>query len=63
VNENYNHMSSSDSEKLLKLLTEFEDLFDGTLGNRGTEPVSSKGKEQSHITIGLFQLQNAIKKL
>jgi hypothetical protein len=35
----------SDQEKLLKLLTEFEDLFDGTLGDWDTEPVSSKLKE------------------
>ncbi len=30
---------------MLKLLTKFEDLFDGTLGDWDTEPVSLKLKE------------------
>ena len=45
ANENCNHMSTSDQEKLLKLLTEFEDLFDGTLGDWDTEHVSFKLRE------------------
>ena len=39
------HLSVPDQEKLLKLLTEFKDLFDGTLGDWDTEPVSLKLKE------------------
>ena len=38
-------MSVPDQEKLLKLLTKFEDLFDGTLGDWDIEPVSLKLKE------------------
>ena len=37
---NCNHLSVSDQEMLLKLLIEFEDLFDGTLGDWNTELVS-----------------------
>ena len=33
VKENCNHLSASDQEKLPKLFTEFEDLFDRTLGD------------------------------
>ena len=32
-------------KRLLELLTEFEELFDGTLGNWNTEPVSFELKE------------------
>ena len=45
VTENCKHLSVPDQEKLLKLLTEFEDLFDGTLGDWDTAPVSLKLKE------------------
>ncbi len=45
VAENCKHLSVLDQKKLLKLLTEFEDLFDGTLGNQDTKPVSLKLKE------------------
>jgi hypothetical protein len=45
VIENCSHLSTSNQEKLLKLLTEFEDLFDGTLGDWDTEPVSLKLRE------------------
>ena len=45
VTDNCKHLSVPDQEKLLKLLTEFEDLFDGTLGEGDTEPVSLKLKE------------------
>ena len=45
VTEHCTHLSIPDQEKLLKLLTEFEDLFDGTLGDWDTEPVSLKLKE------------------
>ena len=33
VNEHCRHLTSSNQEKLLKLLIEFEDLFEGTLGD------------------------------
>jgi hypothetical protein len=39
------HLNNSDQEKLLKLHKEFEDLFDRTLGDWDTEPVSLKLKE------------------
>ena len=39
------HLNNSDQEKLLKLLTEFEDLFDRTLGDWDTEPASLKLKQ------------------
>jgi len=39
------HLNNSDQEKLLKLRTEFEDLFDRTLGDWDTKPVSLKRKE------------------
>ena len=42
VTNNCKHLSIPDQEKLLKLLTEFEDLFNGTLGDWDTEPVSLK---------------------
>ena len=45
VADNCKHLSVPDQEKLLKLLTEFEDLFDGTLGDWDTELVSLKLKE------------------
>ena len=34
------HLSQSDQKKLLELLQQFEELFDGTLGDWRTEPVS-----------------------
>ena len=34
------HLSLPDQNKLLDLLTKYEDLFDGTLGDWNTEPVS-----------------------
>jgi hypothetical protein len=43
--EHYRHLNSSDQIKLPKLLTAFEDLFDGTLCDWDTEPVSLKLKE------------------
>jgi hypothetical protein len=45
VTEICKHLSIPDQEKLLKLLTEFEDHFDGTLGDWDTEPISLKLKE------------------
>ena len=45
ITDNCKHLSVPDQKKLLKLLTEFEDLFDGTLSDWDTEPVSLKLKE------------------
>jgi hypothetical protein len=40
VKNNCSHISPKDQHKLLELLLEFEELFDGTLGDWDTEPVS-----------------------
>ena len=45
VKSNCSHLSSNKQFKLLEVLIEFEDLFDGTLGDWDTEPVSFKLKE------------------
>ena len=45
VSANCTHLSLQDQNKLLELLTEFEELFDGTLGDWNTEPVSFELKE------------------
>ncbi len=45
ITDNCKHLSVPDQKKLLKLLTKFEDLFDGTLGDWDTEVVSLKLKE------------------
>ncbi len=45
VTENCKHWSVPDQEALLKLLTEFEVFFDGTLGDWDIEPVSLKLEE------------------
>ena len=39
------NLSSNKQAKLLEVLTEFEDLFDGILGDWDTEPVSFELKE------------------
>jgi hypothetical protein len=40
VKNNCAHLSAKDQQKLLELLLEFEELFDGTLGDWDTEHVS-----------------------
>ena len=45
VSANCTHLSLQDQNLLLELLTEFEELFDGTLGDWNTEPVSFELKE------------------
>ena len=45
VSDNCTHLSSNDQIKLLRLLTEFESLFDGTLGAWRTTPVTFELKE------------------
>ena len=39
THKNYNHLSSSERAKLLKLLQKYEDLFDGALGDFQTDQV------------------------
>jgi hypothetical protein len=40
VRENCKHLSADQKKKLLQLLTKYESLFDGTLGDWKTKPVS-----------------------
>jgi hypothetical protein len=39
------HLSADQQKKLLQLLTKYESLFDGTLGDWKTKPVSFQLKE------------------
>ena len=45
VNDNCPHLNRADKQKLLKLLQDFEQLFDGTLGDWRTEPAHLELKE------------------
>ena len=45
VHDHCHHLSSQQKNKLLRLLIEFEPLFDGTLGDFKTDPVSFQLKE------------------
>ena len=45
VNDNCSHLSSTQKDELLDLLLKYESLFDGTLGDWKTEPVSLELKE------------------
>ena len=45
IKNNCSHLSPEEQLKLLEVLTEFEDLFDGTLGDWNTDPVSFELKE------------------
>jgi hypothetical protein len=45
LSTNCSHLSLQDQDKLLELLTEFEELFDGTLGYWKTDPMSFELKE------------------
>ena len=45
VDTNCKHLSLDERQSLLDLLKEFEDLFDGTLGDWKTEHVSFELKE------------------
>ncbi len=40
VRDNYKHLSANQQKKLLQLLKKYESLFDGTLGDWKTKPVS-----------------------
>ncbi len=45
VRDNCKHLSADQQKKLLQLLTKYESLFDGTLGDWKTKPVSFQLKE------------------
>jgi hypothetical protein len=45
VRDNSKHLSAEQQKKLLQLLTKYELLFDGTLGDWMTKPVSFQLKE------------------
>ena len=63
VSTNCTDLSLQDQNKLLELLTEFEELFDGTLGDWNTEPVSLELKECIKlIMVKLTQYQKVTKK-
>ena len=47
VDTNCPHLSLPDQNKLLDLLTKYEDLFDCTLGDWNTKPVSFELKEDT----------------
>ena len=47
VNDYSTHLSNPERHKLLKLLTEFEVLFNGTLGDFKTNPISFELKENA----------------
>ena len=45
VNDNCTHLSSPEQAKLLELLQDFEELFNGTLGDWDCQPVSLQLKD------------------
>ncbi len=45
VTDNCKHLSTDQQKKLLQLLRKYESLFDGTLGDWKTKPVSFESKE------------------
>ena len=45
IENNCSHLNSKEQAKLLEVLNKFEDLFDGTLVDWDTEPVSFELKE------------------
>jgi hypothetical protein len=45
VKDNWKHLSANQQKKLLQLLKKYESLFDGTLGDWKTKPVSFQLKE------------------
>ena len=47
ISTNCTHISLQDQNKLLELLTEYEELFDGILGDWNTEPISFLWKESA----------------
>ncbi len=63
VENKCSHLNPTEKLQLLELLTEFEDLFNGTLGDWDTEPVSFQLKEGSTPYHGraypILQMQQA----
>ena len=47
MRNNCQHLSPEERTQLLEILLEFEDLFDGSLGDWNTKPVSFQLKEGS----------------
>jgi hypothetical protein len=45
VRDNCKHLRANQQKKLLQLLNKYESLFDGTLGDWKTKPVSFQSKE------------------
>ena len=61
VNECAKHLTTDQRNKLLRLLLNYEVLFDGTLGDWQTEPVSFElDPMQNHIMVGLSQFRTFI---
>ncbi len=58
VRDNCKHLSANQQKKLLQLLKKYESLFDGTLGDWKTKPVSF---QLNRITAELSQYQRYIK--
>jgi hypothetical protein len=52
VRDNCKHLKVDQQKKLLQLLTKYEMLFDGTLGDWKTKPVSSQLKEGASLYHG-----------
>jgi hypothetical protein len=63
VDEHCKHLPVQDRNKLLDLLKEFEDLFDSTLGDSGTQNLYTLNsrKEQNRSMAGLSQYQKYTK--
>ena len=53
VKNNCSHLNPVEQKLLLEVLLEFEDLFDGTLGDWNTEPVSFEVKQGSKLAFEL----------
>ncbi len=63
VKDKCKHVSADRQKKSLQLLTKYESLFDGTLGDWKTKPVSFQLKEGYHPTMAeLSQCQKSTKK-
>jgi hypothetical protein len=45
VKDNCKHLSADNQKKLLQLITKYDSLFDDTLGDKKTKPVSFQLKE------------------
>ena len=63
VRDKCKHLSADQQTKLLQLLKKYESLFDGTLGDWKTKPVSFQLKERVSPTMAeLSQCQKSTKK-